>query len=109
MTLTRPEGPLQLISATVDRPKIAGVEPIPGTEGLAAYKAVDPTTGADLPAGREGELVSSGPTAMREFWLSHIRAISCLATLMLTRPVRASNGCVSGRTVRARRFQSLIG
>ncbi|UXA11525.1 acyl--CoA ligase [Mycobacterium sp. SMC-8] len=68
MTLTRPEDPLELTTETAGRPKIAGVAGIPGSGELATYKAVDPVTGNDLPAGGEGELVSRGPTVMLGFW-----------------------------------------
>lgn len=68
MTLTRPEDPLQLTSETVGAPKMAGAAGIPGTDALVEYKTVDPVTGSDLAAGEEGELVSSGPTAMLGYW-----------------------------------------
>jgi fatty-acyl-CoA synthase len=47
---------------------MAGAAGVPGTEVLVEYKTVDPATGADLAAGEEGELVSSGPTAMLGYW-----------------------------------------
>ncbi|MCV7412362.1 acyl--CoA ligase [Mycobacterium florentinum] len=68
MTLTRPEDPLHLTSETVGKPKMAGAASIPGTDALIVYKAVHPETAQDLPAGIEGELVSSGPTAMLGYW-----------------------------------------
>ena len=68
MTLTRPEDPLHLTSNTVGKPKMAGAASVPGTDALVVYKAVDPQTGEDLPIGEEGELVSSGPTAMLGYW-----------------------------------------
>ena len=68
MTLTRPEDPLQLTAETAGRPKMSGAASIPGSDELVVYKTVDPTTGADLPTGHEGELVSSGPTVMQGFW-----------------------------------------
>lgn len=68
MTLTRPEDPLTLTSETVGRPKVAGCAGVEGTDDLVVYKAVDPVTGADLPAGIEGELVSRGPTTMLAYW-----------------------------------------
>jgi fatty-acyl-CoA synthase len=68
MTLTLPEDPLYLTSETAGKPKMAGAASVPGTDALAVYKAVDPVTGEDLPIGEEGELVSSGPTAMLGYW-----------------------------------------
>jgi fatty-acyl-CoA synthase len=68
MTLTRPEDPLHLTTETAGRPKMAGAASIPGSDELVSYKTVDPLTGADLAAGQEGELVSSGPTVMQGFW-----------------------------------------
>jgi fatty-acyl-CoA synthase len=64
MTLTLPEDPLLLTSETVGKPKMGGAASVPGTDALVAYKAVDPHTGAERCIGEEGELVSSGPTAM---------------------------------------------
>jgi fatty-acyl-CoA synthase len=68
MTLTRPEDSLHLTSETAGKPKMAGAASVPGTDALVVYKAVDPQTGEDLPSGQEGELVSSGPTAMLRYW-----------------------------------------
>ena len=68
MTLTRPEDSLRLTSETAGKPKMAGAASVPGTDALVVYKAVDPQTGEDLPSGEEGELVSSGPTAMLRYW-----------------------------------------
>jgi fatty-acyl-CoA synthase len=69
MTLTLPEDPLEFHSATVGRPKLAGAAGVPERGGdLCVYKAIDPLTGADLPAGAEGELVSTGPTHMLGYW-----------------------------------------
>jgi fatty-acyl-CoA synthase len=68
MTLTRPEDPLEQASTTVGRPKIAGAAAVPGTDALVEYKAVHPETGAVLPPGEEGELVSRGPTTMLGYW-----------------------------------------
>ncbi len=68
MTLTRPEDELARTAETAGRSKMAGCAAIDGTDDLVTYKAVDPETGADLPAGTEGELVSQGPTMMREYW-----------------------------------------
>lgn len=69
MTLTLPEDPLEVHSATVGRVKLAGVAGLARRAGaLAEYKTVDPTTGAALPEGAEGELASRGPTHMRGFF-----------------------------------------
>jgi len=68
MTLTRPEDPLELTSDTVGCPKMAGPAGVPGADGLVQYRAVDPETGAALPPGQEGELVSRGPTTMLGYW-----------------------------------------
>jgi len=68
MTLTRPEDPLELTSNTVGRPKMAGAAGVPGTDALVQYQAIHPETGAALPFGEEGELVSRGPTTMLRYW-----------------------------------------
>ncbi|WP_059020774.1 class I adenylate-forming enzyme family protein [Mycobacterium sp. M26] len=68
MTLTLPEDPLEVLSETVGRPKIAGAAGVPGTDALVTYRAVDPATGAVLSPGVEGELISNGPTTMIEYW-----------------------------------------
>lgn len=68
MTLTRPEDPLELTSATVGRPKMAGPAGVPDTDALAEYRTVHPETGAALRPGDEGELVSRGPTTMIGYW-----------------------------------------
>ncbi|WP_326639385.1 AMP-binding protein [Streptosporangium sp. NBC_01755] len=66
MTMSLPEDPLERASATVGRPKLAGVAGLPGD--VCVYRTVDPVTGEFLPAGTEGELVSTGPTHMLGFW-----------------------------------------
>ncbi|WP_433379640.1 class I adenylate-forming enzyme family protein [Streptosporangium sp. CA-115845] len=66
MTMSLPEDPLERASATVGRPKLAGVAGLPGD--ICVYRTVDPVTGEFLPAGAEGELVSTGPTHMLGFW-----------------------------------------
>jgi fatty-acyl-CoA synthase len=68
MTLTRPEDPLHLTTETVGRPKMAGAASVSGSDELVVYKVVDRVTGTDLDVGREGELVSCGPTVMEGFW-----------------------------------------
>lgn len=61
-TYTQPDGPLELVSGTVGAPKFGGVAGDPELGGLlATYKTIDPLTGADLPAGSEGELTVRGP------------------------------------------------
>jgi fatty-acyl-CoA synthase len=68
MTLTRPEDPLTLTSNTVGRPKMAGAAGVPGSDAIVEYRAVHPETGAALPPGEAGELVSRGPTTMLRYW-----------------------------------------
>jgi fatty-acyl-CoA synthase len=68
MTLTRPEDPLELTAETVGRPKLAGVAGVAGSGALVQYRAVHPESGAALPPGEEGELVSRGPTTMLRYW-----------------------------------------
>jgi fatty-acyl-CoA synthase len=68
VTLTRPEDPLALTSDTVGRPKMAGAAGLSGTDALVEYRAVEPDSEVTLPAGREGELVSRGPTTMLGYW-----------------------------------------
>jgi fatty-acyl-CoA synthase len=67
MTLTLPEDPLELSSATVGRPKLAGAAGLPDGD-LVRYMTVDPLSGEPLPEGTEGELASSGPTTMLGYW-----------------------------------------
>lgn len=69
MTLTRPEDPLELHSATVGRVKDAGAAGLADHGGaLCRYRTVDPLEGTALDDGAEGELVSTGPTHMLGFW-----------------------------------------
>jgi fatty-acyl-CoA synthase len=74
MTLTLPEDPLELSSATVGRVKLAGAAGLPdavlpGFGGdLCHYLTVDPLTGEPLADGAEGELASFGPTTMTGYW-----------------------------------------
>jgi fatty-acyl-CoA synthase len=69
MTMSLPEDPLERHSATVGRVKMAGAAGMPeyGNE-ICRYRTADPLTGAELPAGAVGELVSTGPTHMLGFW-----------------------------------------
>jgi fatty-acyl-CoA synthase len=67
MTLTLPEDPLELSSVTVGRPKLAGAAGTPDG-AITEYQTIDLLTGAHLPAGTEGELVSRGPTSMLGYW-----------------------------------------
>jgi fatty-acyl-CoA synthase len=63
VTHTEPDDSLDTITMTVGRPKLAGPAGITDLDGrIARVKAVDPSSGADLPAGAEGELAISGPT-----------------------------------------------
>jgi fatty-acyl-CoA synthase len=67
MTLTLPEDPVERLTSTVGRIKLAG--PAGLSDGaLAEYRTVDPISGDDLPAGVEGELASRGPTSMLGYW-----------------------------------------
>ncbi|MDX1875081.1 class I adenylate-forming enzyme family protein [Mycolicibacterium sp. 120266] len=66
MTLTLPEDPLENLTTTVGRPKMAGAAGITDTDALVRYRTVDPDTFTDT-AG-EGELVSTGPTVMTGYW-----------------------------------------
>ncbi|MDX6233761.1 MAG: fatty-acyl-CoA synthase [Nocardioidaceae bacterium] len=69
VTMTRPEDSLEVVSRTVGRIKMAGTS---GTaddpSALAVVRTVDPTTGAPLPDGTEGELALKAPTLMSGFW-----------------------------------------
>ncbi|MFC5995011.1 class I adenylate-forming enzyme family protein [Pseudonocardia hispaniensis] len=69
MTMTLPEDPLERHSGTVGRIKLAGVAGMPEHgDGICRYRTVDPVTAEELPAGSEGELISTGPTHMLGFW-----------------------------------------
>lgn len=67
-TMTRPEDPLVLSSTTIGRPKLAGTAGVAGSDELAAYQTADPVSGALLPAGETGELISHGPTMMAGYF-----------------------------------------
>ena len=61
-TFTRPGGPVDDLEHTVGYPKPGGIAGDPAMGGqVVEYKTVDPVTGADLPAGAEGELAARGP------------------------------------------------
>jgi fatty-acyl-CoA synthase len=69
MTMTLPEDPLERHCGTVGRIKLAGVAGMPEYgNGICRYRTVDPVSAAELPAGAEGELVSTGPTHMLGFF-----------------------------------------
>lgn len=69
MTLSLPEDPLEVVSATVGRVKLAGSAGLAARGGaLIEYRTADPVSGALLPVGAEGELVARGPTVMLGFW-----------------------------------------
>jgi fatty-acyl-CoA synthase len=73
MTLTLPEDPLERLSATVGRVKLAGAAGLPEAAGDAAgdlteYRTIDVLTGEPLPPGEEGELAARGPTNMLGFY-----------------------------------------
>jgi len=69
MTMTLPEDPLERNCDTVGRVKLAGAAGVPEYgNGICRYRTVDPVTAAELPAGAEGELVSTGPTHMLGFF-----------------------------------------
>lgn len=93
MTLTLPEDPLELTSETVGRPKLAGAAGVPGADALVTYRAVDPDSGEDLPAGSEGELVSAGPTTMIEYWNRPVETAEALRAGWLH---SGDLGCVRG-------------
>jgi fatty-acyl-CoA synthase len=59
---TLPEESDGYLLSTNGRMKFAGIAGSPELKGiLAAYKTIDPATGADLPPGASGELVARGP------------------------------------------------
>ncbi|GAA4737152.1 AMP-binding protein [Actinomycetospora chibensis] len=69
MTLSLPEDPLEVMSSTVGRVKIAGAAGIPERDGdLTEFRTIDVVTGEHLPDGEEGELIARGPTNMLGFW-----------------------------------------
>jgi fatty-acyl-CoA synthase len=59
---TQPGDPIERLMTTNGCPKPAGVAGEPALGGvLAVYRAIDPQTGAEVPAGQTGELVVRGP------------------------------------------------
>lgn len=68
-TCTLPEDPQERLLSSNGCLKIAGVAGDPNLNGwIAEYKAIDPLTGADLPSGEEGELVTRGPVVTRGYY-----------------------------------------
>jgi fatty-acyl-CoA synthase len=73
MTLSLPEDPLERLSETVGRVKLAGAAGLPESAGesagdLTEYRTLDVLTGDPLPPGAEGELAARGPTNMLGFY-----------------------------------------
>lgn len=67
--MARPELGIEHVATTVGQPKLGGVAAAPGMGGvLAEVRTVDPHTGAPLPDGAEGELISRGPTNAIGYW-----------------------------------------
>ncbi|MFT4085422.1 MAG: class I adenylate-forming enzyme family protein [Nocardioides sp.] len=67
--MSRPEDGIAFVASTVGRPKYGGPAGVPELGGhLAEVRTVDPRTGAPLPEGEEGELVSRGPTNAVGYW-----------------------------------------
>jgi fatty-acyl-CoA synthase len=73
MTLSLPEDPLERLSETVGRVKLAGVAGLPESAGdvagdLTEFRTIDVLSGEPLPPGAEGELTARGPTNMIGFY-----------------------------------------
>jgi fatty-acyl-CoA synthase len=68
MTLSLPEDPLERLSETVGRVKLAGSAGLPESGDLTEYRTIDVLSGEPLPAGEEGELAARGPTNMIGFY-----------------------------------------
>ncbi|HVX55730.1 class I adenylate-forming enzyme family protein [Nocardioides sp.] len=68
-TLTLPGDPLEAVAETVGRMKLGGCAAPADLDGaLAAYRTVDPFSGAALTAGAEGELSVRGPIVTRGYF-----------------------------------------
>jgi fatty-acyl-CoA synthase len=68
MTLSLPEDPLERLSETVGRVKLAGAAGLPDSGDLTEYRTIDVLSGDPLPPGEEGELAARGPTNMIGFY-----------------------------------------
>lgn len=68
-TCTLPEDGRDRLLTSNGGYKLAGVAGDPAIGGrIAEYKAIDPVSGADLPHGEEGELVTRGPVVTRGYY-----------------------------------------
>ena len=78
-TCTFPEGDDSYLHNTNGKIKYAGIAGDSDLGGvLAIYKAVDPTTGADLPFGAAGELLVKGPIVTRGYYKKPIETESAI-------------------------------
>jgi fatty-acyl-CoA synthase len=78
-TYTEPDGPLELVAGTVGTPKRGGVAGDPELAGrLVSYRTVDPLTGAERPAGAEGELVARGPILTHGYYAKPVETAAAL-------------------------------
>ncbi|MCW3001095.1 MAG: Long-chain-fatty-acid--CoA ligase [Conexibacter sp.] len=67
-TFTMPHDPIETMVETVGRPKPGGVAGDPALGGLLArYRAIDPETGEEQPAGTPGELIVEGAIVTRGY------------------------------------------